>query len=85
MTDLTQFDLCQCFDYRRVHVGGTGKCRLPDTYAHDFQPCLEFRLWKTAESLPEEFKEQPGFLEDALDGLMDSAEGRVVDAPELDL
>lgn len=37
-------DVCECGDYRRFHIGGTGRCTMPDDLCHGFTPCTEFRL-----------------------------------------
>lgn len=39
-------DECECGDYRRDHVNGTGRCRMPDDLNHGLQPCEAFRLSK---------------------------------------
>jgi len=36
-------DECECGDYRRDHVDGTGRCRMPDDLCHGFTRCLKFR------------------------------------------
>jgi len=41
-------DECACGDYRRDHVNGTGRCKMPDDLTHGFQPCLRFRLVRQA-------------------------------------
>ena len=37
-------DECECGDYRKDHINGTGRCRMPDDLCHGFKPCLRFRL-----------------------------------------
>ena len=40
----SDFDVCECGDYRHQHENGTGKCRMRDDACHGFKPCLSFRL-----------------------------------------
>lgn len=56
MSELRDFDMCACGDYRRDHKDGTGRCRMPDDLTHGFKPCLEFRLSKTATEIPASFR-----------------------------
>lgn len=44
----SDFDVCDCGDFRRDHVGGTGQCWMPDDRCHGFRPCLSFRLHQRA-------------------------------------
>lgn len=54
MTDLSDFDVCFCGDYRRDHRDGKGACAF-NAYpynggvTHGFQPCTRFRLVKEAD------------------------------------
>lgn len=42
------YDTCYCGDYRKDHVDGIGRCRMPDDLTHGFQQCREFRLLERA-------------------------------------
>ena len=59
MTDIARIaaghplDECDCGDYRRDHIDGTGRCTMPDNLSHGFKPCLKFRLSR------DYLKEQP--------------------------
>lgn len=44
MTSGHELDICECGDYRRDHVDGSGRCKMPDDLTHGFEPCLEFKL-----------------------------------------
>jgi hypothetical protein len=41
---MSDFDVCECGDYRHQHENGEGRCKMPDDLCHGFQPCLKFRL-----------------------------------------
>lgn len=41
-----ELDICECGDYRRDHVGGTGECRMPNDLSHGFRRCKEFRMFR---------------------------------------
>lgn len=49
---LSDFDTCECGDYRKDHVDGIGRCRMPDDLTHGFHACLSFRLTKSATEIP---------------------------------
>jgi hypothetical protein len=44
------FDECECGDYRRDHVDGVGRCKMPNDLNHGFRPCDKFRLALRARS-----------------------------------
>lgn len=41
---VSALDVCECGDYRRDHIDGTGRCTMADDACHGFKPCFEFRL-----------------------------------------
>ncbi len=56
---LTDFDTCECGDYRRSHKGGVGSCafNLPSGLGHHgARNCDEFRLSRKATELPEFYR-----------------------------
>lgn len=62
---LSDFDGCECGDYRRDHDGlhGAGRCRMKDDLTHGFEPCLAFKLHQPATELPEYFRKRKEALE----------------------
>lgn len=52
--DLHAFDVCDCGDYRRQHVNGTGRCNLGSlcTPGH----CAQFRLNREAVEVPTAYR-----------------------------
>ncbi len=42
------YDVCECGDYRRDHVNGTGRCRMPNDLNHGFRSCERFVLDQAA-------------------------------------
>ena len=52
-----QFDWCECGDYRRDHDPETGRRIMPSSRkAHGMQPCLAFKLFHAASTIPEPFR-----------------------------
>ena len=49
---LSDFDLCECGDYRKDHIDGVGRYRMPDNLTHGFRACLSFRLARSATAIP---------------------------------
>lgn len=54
---VTDFDSCECGDYRHQHDRGLGRCQMPNDGTHGFKPCLAFRLSKAATEIPEAYIE----------------------------
>lgn len=44
----TDYDECECGDYRHQHEAGTGRCTMPNDLTHGFKACPTFRLHKRA-------------------------------------
>lgn len=44
--EVSDFDECECGDFRLDHVNLTGRCTLPDTLVHGFKPCKRFRYFR---------------------------------------
>lgn len=53
---LSDFDGCECGDYRKDHKNGVGRCCMPDDLLHGFKPCLKFRFAKAATEIPAPYK-----------------------------
>lgn len=45
MTMPSDFDGCECGDYRLQHERGAGRCKMPNDMTHGFKPCTEFRMF----------------------------------------
>jgi hypothetical protein len=52
-------DVCQCGDFRRVHVKGKGVCRLCLISTSPYEVCTGFVLWIRAREWTEEWAEMP--------------------------
>jgi len=53
---LSDFDECDCGDYRKHHKDGVGPCCFNGGYpdlTHGFKDCLSFRLCRAAKEIPE--------------------------------
>jgi len=53
----SDFDGCECGDYRLQHERGVGRCKMPNDMTHGFKPCTEFRLFgPPATEIPRPYK-----------------------------
>ena len=57
---LTDFDECECGDYRHQHENGIGRCTMPNDICHGMKPCEAFRLSARATEVPSAYIQSGG-------------------------